>query len=106
MRTLKSILVILSTILSLQTIAAVGPVQVTGKITNITSINSGILIRIAADEVPESCTTPTKWMEIKQEKTGMVSLTLAAWTLGKTVTVYASGSIGYCQVSQVAPSST
>ncbi len=93
-------------ILSIKSYAVVGPTTVTGKITNITSINSGILVRIAADEVPESCTTTTKWMEIKQEKTAMISLTLAAWTLNKEVTVYASGSSGYCQVNQVHPSSS
>ncbi len=84
--------------------AAIGPGHVSGKITNITSISSGLLIRVGANEVPESCDSGRVWMAISQNKTAMTSLTLTAWTLGRAVTVYtAPTSTGYCQIHQVDP---
>ncbi|MCW8876121.1 MAG: hypothetical protein OQK04_05280 [Kangiellaceae bacterium] len=104
MKVFKLVLVTVIFIASPEANASIGASWVTGKITNITSIDSGILVRIEADEVPENCTTTTKWMEIKQEKTAMTSLTITAWTLGRKVTVYTSaGSTGYCQIGQVDP---
>ncbi|NMM39919.1 hypothetical protein [Pseudoalteromonas arctica] len=67
--------------------AAVGKGHVSGKITNITSISSGLLVRINANKVPEHCTSGRVWMQIKQENTATTSLTLTAWTLKRDVTV-------------------
>lgn len=89
---------------SADAIAAVGKGHASGKITNMTSISSGLLVRINANEVPEHCTSGRVWMEIKQEKSAMTALTLTAWTLGRGVTVYTeANSSGYCQVTQVDP---
>ena len=86
------------------TYAAVGAGHVSGKITNITSVESGVLVRIEANEVPQNCTSGEAWMEIKQSKTAIISLTLASWTLGRGVTVYTTAaSTGLCQVTQVDP---
>jgi len=85
----------------------IGPGHVSGKITNITSIKTGLLLRIEANEVPESCTSGQAWMEIKQTDTTLISMTLTAWTLGRSVDVYTSpASSGYCQVWQLDPSET
>lgn len=82
----------------------VGPGHVTGPITNLTSTSGGVLIRIGSNEVPENCTSELVWMEIKQEKTAMVSVVLLAWTLGRSVDVYTSpSSSGYCEINQVDP---
>ena len=94
----------ISVLFSINAIAAVGKGHVSGKITNITSISSGLLVRINANEVPEHCTSGRVWMLIKQESTAMTSLTLTAWTLKRGVTVYTSAdNDGYCQVIQVDP---
>ncbi len=80
------------------------PGHVSGKITNITSLSSGLLVRIANNKIPENCTSGSAWMVIKQENTAMISLTLTAWTLGREVVVYTSpSSSGYCEVTQVDP---
>lgn len=43
-------------------------------------------------------------MEIKQDDTAMISMTLTSWTLGRNVVVYTSpGTGGYCRVTQVDP---
>jgi len=82
----------------------VGEGHVTGKITNITSTNVGILVRIGANEVPLNCTSGRKWMEIRQEKSAMIAMTITAWTLGRGVSVYTSAATsGYCQIGQVDP---
>ncbi|MFK3859770.1 hypothetical protein [Pseudoalteromonas rhizosphaerae] len=77
---------------SANAIAAIGKGHVSGKITNITSISSGLLVRINANEVPEHCTSGRGWMLIKQENTAMTSLTLTAWTLKRGV-VYTSSTV-------------
>jgi len=78
--------------------------HVIGNITNITSTSSGLLIRIGDLIVPGNCTSGRKWMEIRQSKTAMTSLTITAWTLGLEVVVYtAPGSNGFCEVTQVDP---
>ena len=101
---LNSFVMLAAIIWSSYSYSAVGAGHVSGKITNITSIDGGILVRIGNNETPENCTSSNVWMEIKQEKTAMVSLTLAAWTLGRNVVVYTSpASSGYCQVNQVDP---
>ena len=85
--------------------STIGDGHVSGKITNITSVGSGLLVRIGANEVPRNCTSGAVWMEIKQANTAMISLTLTAWTLGKNVDVYVSPATnGYCQVWQLDPS--
>lgn len=84
--------------------AVIGPGHVSGKITNITSITAGILVRIGSNEVPENCTSGEAWMLIKQADSAMISMTITAWTLGRGVTVYTSPAIsGFCQVGQVDP---
>jgi len=94
----------LCALISLGVNGAVGPSHVSGKITNITSIGSGLLVRIGSNEVPKNCTSGNVWMEIKQEDTAMMSMTLTAWTLGRDVIVYTSPGTGsYCRVTQVDP---
>ena len=84
--------------------AEIGPNHVVGKISNITSIESGILVRLGENETPENCTSSLVWMEIAQHKTAMTSLILATWALGRDVVIYtAPSSSGYCQVTQVDP---
>jgi len=82
----------------------IGPGHVVGEITNITSIESGILVRIGENETPGNCTSSLVWMEIAQQKTAMTSLILTTWALGRSVVIYtAPSSSGYCQVTQVDP---
>ncbi|GAA78334.1 hypothetical protein WNY97_06545 [Pseudoalteromonas fuliginea] len=98
------VFIFINVLFSANAMAAVGKGHVSGKITNITSISSGLLVRINANEVPEHCTSGRVWMQIKQENTAMTSLTLTAWTLKRGVTVYTSAdSSGYCRVIQVDP---
>lgn len=98
------VFILISVLFSTCAIAAIGKGHVSGKITNITSISSGLLVRINENEVPEHCTSGRVWMQIKQENTAMTSLTLTAWTLKRGVTVYTSAdSSGYCKVIQVDP---
>jgi len=104
MKIMKYIGVFIITSLPSFSFAAVGPGHVSGDITNITSVNAGILVRIGANEVPENCTSGKAWMLISEEKKSMISLTITAWTLGKTVTVYTTATTnGYCLVHQVDP---
>ncbi|KPH63466.1 hypothetical protein [Pseudoalteromonas porphyrae] len=53
---------ILIFLFSANAIAAIGKDHVSGKITNITSISAGLLVRINANEVPEHCTSGRVWM--------------------------------------------
>lgn len=85
-----------------------GPSYVTGEIINVTSLSSGLLIRIggaaSVPEVPQNCTSGHYWMFVKQDHTAMISLVLASWAMGKSATVYTSPeSEGYCQVTQFDP---
>jgi hypothetical protein len=91
-------------VLPFSALAYIGANYVGGKITNITSIDDGLLVRIGENEVPENCTSGRVWMKIDQGKTAMIAMTLSAWTLGREVVVYTSpATSGYCQVSQVDP---
>ncbi len=104
MRFTKLILITLITLLPTITSADVGAGHVSGKITNITSITGGILVRIGANEVPQNCTSGLFWMQISEDKKSIISLTITAWTLRRDVSVYTSpASTGYCQVHQVDP---
>ena len=103
---MKLKILVLTLVLTLSTLAnaTVGPGHVVGNISNITSINGGLLIRIGATEVPQNCTSGRVWMFIPQEQTAITSLTLMSWTMGKKVVVYtAPTSSGYCLVTQVDP---
>jgi len=85
MKFTNRILTLLIIFFSTYSYSSVGPTHVVGKITNITSISNGILVRVGANETP-------------------ASLTITAWTLGRYVVVYTSpASSGYCQVTQVDP---
>ncbi|MET1257464.1 hypothetical protein [Aliikangiella maris] len=84
--------------------ATIGPGHVNGKITNITSVTTGILVRIDSSIVPENCTSGQAWMQIKQENTAMITMIMTAWTLGRNVTIYTSPTTSsYCNVIQVDP---
>lgn len=84
--------------------AAVGAGHVTGKISNLTSVTNGLLIRIGANEVPQNCTSGSLWMRIYEENQALTALTITAWTLGRKVTVYTlAADSGYCKVIQVDP---
>lgn len=86
--------------------AVVGPNYVRGKITNLTSIPLGLLVRINADEKPENCASAQPaWMLVEQKNVAMNSVLLTAWTLGRRVDILTrpySGA-GYCIVTQVNP---
>ena len=84
--------------------AVIGPGHVNGKITNITSVTTGVLVRIDSNIVPENCTSGQAWMQIKQENTAMISMIITAWTLGRRVSIYTSPTTSsYCNVIQVDP---
>ena len=101
---MKKYIVVLCVFISGTLSAAIGPGHVVGKISNITSVGSGILVRIGSNEVPQNCTSGLVWMEIKQTDTAITALTLTAWTLGRSVVVYTSpGTSGYCRVTQLDP---
>jgi len=107
MKIIRWVLFLISTSLPITNYAAVGAGHVSGKISNITSVPSGILVQIGSEEVPQNCTSPYVYMEIKEEYKSMISMTLTAWTLGRNVVVYtAPASTGYCQVIQVDPYET
>jgi hypothetical protein len=82
--------------------------NLTGTMTNITSVPSGLLIMIDTG-VPTDCTNPTipTWMEIKETNKTMVSVALAMWVSGnKGVVVYVDGTrgvSGYCVITQFDP---
>ncbi|ABD82503.1 hypothetical protein [Saccharophagus degradans] len=95
-------------LLSTVSFATSGPSYVTGKIVNVTSLSSGLLIRIGESssnpEVPHNCTSGYFWMLVKQEHTTMTSLVLTSWAMGRSATVYTSpAASGYCQVTQFDP---
>lgn len=101
---IRCFLIVFFSLILLPSVGYAGPSHVGGKITNITSTSAGILVRIGANEVPDNCTSGYAWMEIKQEKTAMIAMTITAWTLGRSVVVYTSATgSGYCQVGQVDP---
>lgn len=95
---------LLLTSLSLSTHATIGAGHVSGKITNITSIDQGLLVMIEGNQVPQNCTSGNSYMRIREENQAMISMLITAWTLGRNVTVYTSpASTGYCDVWQVDP---
>jgi hypothetical protein len=101
----KILLISLPLLFPIHGFATVGAGHVSGKISNITSITGGLLVRIGPNEVPQNCTSGRFWMYVSEENKAMISLTITAWTLGRNVTVYTSpSSSGYCQVNQVDPS--
>lgn len=83
-----------------------GPNYQSGKITNLTAIDMGILIMLS-NGVPDNCKgTPAGWMLIKQEYKAITSVVLSTWIAGKAQgTVYTIGfqNEGYCIVSQFDP---
>ena len=84
--------------------AGVGAGHAWGKITNITSITTGLLVHIGSGDVPQNCTSGNTWMHISEDNKTMISLTITAWTLGRDVVVYTSASnSGYCPITQVDP---
>lgn len=104
MKTFKIGILILAFFASAVAQAAVGSGHVSGNITNITSVTSGILVRIGSNEVSENCTSGHVWMKIDQNYTAMISMTITAWTLGKGVTVYTAPTADtYCKITQVDP---
>ncbi len=104
MKLTKLVLIAFITLLPTMASAGVGAGHVWGKITNITSVTGGILVRIGANEVPQNCTSGHAWMQISEDRKSIISLTITAWTLGRNVAVYTSAAnTGYCQVHQVDP---
>ena len=96
--------VLLLTSLSLTTHAAIGAGSVSGKITNISSITQGLLVKIEGNEVPQNCTSGNTWMQVSEDNQAMISMLITAWTLDRNVTMYTSpASTGYCQVWQIDP---
>lgn len=80
---------------------------VVGKMTNITSIPSGLMVIMDAGP-PTNCGTSASygWMLIPQENQAMTALALSYWLAGKRdVTIYtnANSGTGYCIVGQMDP---
>ena len=82
---------------------------ITGKVYDITSISSGLLIRVEGNQVPGACVdlNPHGWMLIPEEFKTMTSVALTMWTTEKRqATIYVSGAVGsYCRVTQYDPHS-
>jgi hypothetical protein len=90
--------------LPMHAFSAIGSGHVVGKISNLTSVTSGILVRIGANEVPQNCTSGRAWMLIPEDNKSIISVTITAWTLGRGVVVYtAPSATGNCKVIQVDP---
>ncbi|WP_165728392.1 hypothetical protein [Pseudoalteromonas sp. 31A1] len=84
--------------------ATIGNGHVTGEITNVTSIRTGLLVMVGNSEVPLTCKSGQSWMHVKQENTAMISMLMTAWTLKRKITVYTDpGNTGFCQVNQIDP---
>ncbi|TQV74915.1 hypothetical protein FLL45_08115 [Aliikangiella marina] len=77
-----------------------------GKIINITSGKSGLLIKLDSG-VPNNCAdSPYGWIKVLQEHTAMTSVVLMMWSTDKKdVTVYTdpAGDGGYCVANQIDP---
>ena len=82
--------------------------SVSGKITNITTIKEGLLIRIRNGEVPRAClSSDKKWMIVEQSDTTMVAVAMTAWTMGRNATLHSDGTTStdnYCIINQIDPS--
>jgi hypothetical protein len=79
---------------------------VSGFVGDLTSLPSGLLIRMDDDQVPTNCTgAASSWMQISQSDTVMVSTFLTYWAAGKrSFTLYTNAwTSGYCSVGQVYP---
>lgn len=76
-----------------------------GRISNITSVPEGMLIKMDTG-APNNCQgTPWGWMLIPEANKTIISVTLLAKAMGKNASVYTyqfSGT-GYCQIWQVDP---
>ncbi len=84
-----------------------GSSYVSGNITNLTAVKSGVMIMLDSG-LPDNCSgSPYGWMLIKQSNTAITSVVLAAWVSGKKQgTIYTSGrenGTGYCLVVQFDP---
>jgi hypothetical protein len=77
-----------------------------GTVTNLTSITSGILLKLDTG-LPTNCIgSPWGWMLIRAENRPMTALLLTMYASGrKRATVYTVGvtQTGYCEISQYDP---
>lgn len=82
---------ILMVFASHNTVAA--PNYQTGEITNLSSVQRGVLIIMDNNNLPDNCQGTTYgWMLIDKEDPAIISVVLAAWASGNTAgTVYTSG---------------
>lgn len=101
------ILIKLFVLVLISTNAIAGPYYQNGNISNLTAVQSGIMIKLDKG-LPDNCEGASYgWMLAKQEHTALVSVILAAWMAGKKYgTVYTTGidgSTGYCKIQQFDP---
>ncbi|QHH96405.1 ABC transporter ATP-binding protein [Acinetobacter dispersus] len=82
---------------------------VSGKITNITSITEGLLIKLEEGNLPTVCNGHAAfgWFLIPQERKTIIALTLIHWSQGnRQVDVYVDpnqSTNNYCTVQQIHP---
>lgn len=79
---------------------------INGTVTDITSLSSGLLIRVNGSEKPSQCTQTSAWMLVPEENATMVSVVLAAYFSGKrdaVVYVDIASTGKYCKVIQYDP---
>ncbi|CCO49523.1 conserved exported hypothetical protein [Vibrio nigripulchritudo SOn1] len=102
---MKKLAMLLSLVFSVSAYSA--DTYLGGKVYDITSTQSGLLIRFEGNVVPSSCPNPNNWgwMVIPEENKTMTSVALAMFTQGKrNATVYTNGTVGsFCRVIQYDP---
>lgn len=81
------------------------PLWLGGKLSNITSVTTGLLIRFEGDVTPPGCTSSNPWMLVKSDYPVMISVILTHWMAGRLDgTVYVDDvPNGYCEVNQYDP---
>jgi len=82
------------------------PGYIVGQITDITSTQAGLMIRMDDNRVPTNCGTSSYgWMLVPQANSTMISVFLTYWAAGKkNFTIYADPvANSYCTVGQIDP---
>lgn len=85
-----------------------GASSISGKMTNITSIEGALLIQIDDGKLPDNCSGQRHpWMRLDQQNSTMISVALAAWYSGnRGVTIYTQdkdNNVSYCNIKQLDP---
>jgi hypothetical protein len=104
---MKRFISIIFALVLLATIASVGNADenLSGNLSDITSVPEGLLIKLDTGVTPECEGAPYGWMLVKEENLSMVSVVLTLWALEKRgVSIYTKPLTGrFCEVIQVDP---